>query len=423
MDLTSKPEPTAPSNDEIEYILSPEAIRDRALDIYNLTQKGDGLFEIKDEKLEEVADYVLQVIRDRHPDLKISYHSRWSHFNVGGRNRVNEVREEAQRTPGMNDLEWARMQFDLVVTSVLLDAGTGPSWRFKDIDGHIFARSEGLAVASLNMFTAGAFSSDKTRPLQADSRALTHITEEKIKESFQVSVSNPLSGTKGRAELLHKLGKVVENTPDYFLKADTTFPFKRIGNLVDYFVKHRPNKKIEAVFILKTVLKALGGIWPGRIVMNDVNLGDTWYHDKLGTGVKSFVPLHKLSQWLTYSLLEPLEEFGFEILDLNQLTGLAEYRNGGLFLDLGLFAPKDPNAFSKPVHADSRLVIEWRSLTVYFLDEVAKIVRQKLGKSEQEFPLAKVLEGGTWWAGRKIAQAKRPGGGPPLDLISDGTVF
>jgi hypothetical protein len=423
VDLTSKPVSAPPSNEEIEYILSTEAIRDRAKDIYDLTDRGEGLFTIKDEKLSEVADYVLQVIRERHPNLDVSYHSRWSHFNVGGRKRVDEIREKVKEAGGMSDLEWARLQFDLVVTSVLLDAGTGPAWKFHDTDGHFYARSEGLAVASFNMFISGAFSSDKTRPYQADSRALTHITEAKIKESFQVSVSNPLSGAKGRAELLHKLGKVVENTPQYFLKADTSFPFKRIGNLVDYFVHHRPNKKIEAVFILKTVLKALGGIWPGRIVMNDVNLGDTWYHDKLGTGVKSFVPLHKLSQWLTYSLLEPLEEFGFEILDLNQLTGLAEYRNGGLFLDLGLFAPKDADAFKQPVHADSRLVIEWRALTVYFLDAVAKVVQQKLGKTEKEFPLAKVLEGGTWWAGRKIAQSKRPGGPPPLDLISDGTVF
>lgn len=36
----------------------------------------------------------------------------------------------------------------------------------------------------------------------------------------------------------------------------------------------------------------------------------------------------------------------------------------------------------------------------------------------------KVLEGGTWTAGRKIAKEKRPETcGPPIVIVSDGTVF
>ncbi len=41
----------------------------------------------------------------------------------------------------------------------------------------------------------------------------------------------------------------------------------------------------------------------------------------------------------------------------------------------------------------------------------------------REFPLGAVLEGGTWAAGRRLASAKRPGGPPPIHVISDGTVF
>ena len=48
------------------------------------------------------------------------------------------------------------------------------------------------------------------------------------------------------------------------------------------------------------------------------------------------VPLHKLSQWLAYSLIEPLIEAGFSITEIDGLTGLAEYRNGGLFIDAGV---------------------------------------------------------------------------------------
>ena len=54
------------------------------------------------------------------------------------------------------------------------------------------------------------------------------------------------------------------------------------------------------------------------------------------------VPLHKLSQWLAYSLIEPLQQAGFTVADIDGLTGLAEYRNGGLFLDTGVLVLRDP---------------------------------------------------------------------------------
>jgi hypothetical protein len=68
-------------------------------------------------------------------------------------------------------------------------------------------------------------------------------------------------------------------------------------------------------------------------------------------------------------------------------------------------------------------VVEWRALTVALLDEIAVLVRGKLGRSEQEMPLASVLEGGTWAAGRRIASRLRTGGAPPIAIVSDGSVF
>jgi hypothetical protein len=72
---------------------------------------------------------------------------------------------------------------------------------------------------------------------------------------------------------------------------------------------------------------------------------------------------------------------------------------------------------------DSPLVVEWRALTVALLDRVAEEVRQRLKLSAEDFPLAKVLEGGTWATGRRLAREKRPGGEPPVQVVSDGTVF
>jgi hypothetical protein len=142
--------------------------------------------------------------------------------------------------------------------------------------------------------------------------------------------------------------------------------------------------------------------------------------DRLGG---QLVPFHKLSQWLTYSLLEPLQDLGLTITDLDQLTGLAEYRNGGLCVDLGLLQPKHADVTAEAHLPSSEMIVEWRSLTIILLDRIADAIRNTLGMNAIDLPLVKVLEGGTWAAGRKIAAELRDSGVPPIQVKSDGTVF
>ena len=151
-----------------------------------------------------------------------------------------------------------------------------------------------------------------------------------------------------------------------------------------------------------------------------------WPHPALtGTGPgEGWVPFHNLSQWLTYSLVEPLTAAGVTVTNLNALTGLAEYRNGGLCVDLGLLVPKHAGVTGNPHAPSSPVVVEWRALTIVMLDLIGERVRQLLHKSPDELPLIKVLEGGTWAAGRRIAKQRRPAtGAPPIAIKSDGTVF
>ena len=135
-----------------------------------------------------------------------------------------------------------------------------------------------------------------------------------------------------------------------------------------------------------------------------------------------WVPFHKLSQWLTYSLLEPFEWAGVHVDDLDALTGLPEYRNGGLMLDTGVLRLREQDCAARNWDVGDELVVEWRALTVALLDELAPLVRARLGVDAAQMPLACVLEGGTWAAGRALAQRLR-NGRPPLSVVSDGTVF
>jgi hypothetical protein len=306
---------------------------------------------------------------------------------------------------------------DLAVVSVLLDAGAGPDWHYDEaVSGQRFARSEGLGVASWHAFTSGLFSSDATDPLRADATALRELDADRLADAFQVGPSNPLVGLDGRVRVLHRLGDALSARPELF------GAHGRPGGLFDVLTTGRDS--VKAHDILSQLLDSLSAIWPADNVIGDQPLGDCWQHPAVpGPGLtQGWMPFHKLSQWLTYSLLEPFQWSGIRVEDLDALTGLPEYRNGGLLLDTGALRLHDAAWAAAEWTTGDELVVEWRALTVALLDELAPLVRSRLGVDVGRMPLACVLEGGTWAAGRALAQRLR-GGLPPLTIVSDGTVF
>lgn len=389
----------------LDYLLSPTSVRDGASKVFKETVEGKTHFAYHEEKFGPTVDFVMKTIEENYPDYNIPFHSRWGHFRPGT-DRSVWLKEKISK---LDSMEQARVKWDLVIPSVLLDAGAGAQWKYHEKEtNRDYSRSEGLGIASFHLFMSGAFSSDG-KSLKSDSEGLKRVTPKLIEEYFQVSTSNPLVGVEGRTNLLKNLGRALENK--------TLFKDGRPGNLIDYLVsKH--GKVIPATALLRGVLDGLGPIWPGRETFEGVNLGDAWKHSKYGV-----VPFHKLSQWMTYSLIEPLLEAGITVTGVEHLTGLPEYRNGGLLLDTGLLSFKNSSDKDATWGPESDLIIEWRALTVYLLDKIGAEVQMRLKKSPQDFPLAKVLEGGTWWAGRKIAASLRAGGLPPLNIKSDGTVF
>ena len=364
-------------------------------------------------KLAAVAELTASVTRERYPDLKIPFHARWRHFVAGAPQLPQEEGDPAIR---------ARSAFDLVILSVLLDAGAGPSWTYRDQrSGLTLGRSEGLGVASQRMFEAGAFSADPQSPMRADGAVLSALDAETLSNGFQIDDSNSMVGLEGRTALLRRLGDQVLARPDLFGSSDVPRP----GGLYDALVSRAPGGSLPASAILELLLEALGPIWTDRLVIDGVSLGDCWRHPAMrrGDATNGLVPLHKLSQWLAYSLIEPIEAAGIKVVEIDGLTGLAEYRNGGLFVDCGVLMLADPAAADRVHNVSDPLIVAWRSMTVALLDRLAPAVRDLLGVDEEAFPLARMLEGGTWVAGRRIAGERREGGGPPFTIISDGTVF
>jgi Protein of unknown function (DUF1688) len=401
-------------------LLSAAAVRERAHQLLQAGLQGRlQHFSVDLGRLEACADEVVATIREAYPSLDIPFHARWRHFSAGGHDRWDAVMHGA---PWQDASEMARSAFDLAIVSVLLDAGAGAQWRYEEgRTGETYIRSEGLAVASFDMFVSGAFSSRPEDPFRVDADVLMTLTADDLASGFQVSADNPLVGLEGRAALLNRLGRVVATNPDIFGQADDPRP----GGLYDVIAATAEDDGIRATAILDALLTYLGPIWPGRITLGGIDLGDTWRHPLVEATdpTKGLIPFHKLSQWLSYSLIEPLEWAGFNVVEIDGLTGLPEYRNGGLFLDTGVLALKDPADAGRAHAVDAPLVVEWRALTVALLDRIAEPIRAKLGFAAESFPLAKVLEGGTWATGRRLAKEKRGDGSPPLSIISDGTVF
>jgi len=231
------------------------------------------------------------------------------------------------------------------------------------------------------------------------------------------------------------------------------------------------------------LMTGLAPIWPAnRTAINGVSLGDAWPcqampqpgaspkvsafpNSSYAAAWESILPFHKLTQWLTYSLMQPMQQLlKMHFAGTELLTGLPEYRNGGLFVDMGVLnLRKDDlerglqnyNEWVQRTGAEGvevapmfepsdDVIVEWRGVTVGFLDmlcvEVNKALKPELGGNE--LTLAQLLEAGSWrvsfippnniprnstnsfQGGREIAEINRPNTKePPILIESDGTVF
>ena len=193
------------SKDDEDYLLKPKAIMDKSYQIFRHAQEGNTHFDIDLDKIAEVGELVLEVTKNNYPTFEIPFHSRWGHFNSEKLNRENELSEKFK---DLDPKERGRRKLDLVITSVLLDAGAGDDWSFTDpVTKEVISRSEGLALASYHLFCEGHLSTNKDDPMRVDAEALINLTEETIANVFQVSGENPLLAYLEEPDYLISLGK------------------------------------------------------------------------------------------------------------------------------------------------------------------------------------------------------------------------
>ena len=290
------------------------------------------------------------MIRDHYPTLDVPFHARWRHFVVDGVDLLGPV-ADARDLARCGDAR-AATEFDLAIVSVLLDAGAGPAWRYQRCRHRPHPdplRRAGHRLAC-GMFEAGAFSAEPDDPLARRRRgpdlARPPPTWPTASRSRTRQSAGRARGPRRPAAPTRR--RPVWPQPDLFAlerRAATRRPVRRLLAAAD------EHGRLPAPAILEVLLEALGPIWRDRLTLGGVDLGDCWRHPaiKRDDATDGLVPIHKLSQWLSYSLIEPLQTAGVEVTDLDGLTGLAEYRNGGLFMDLGVLTLKDPRRCGQAV--------------------------------------------------------------------------
>ncbi|CAG8365175.1 unnamed protein product [Penicillium salamii] len=428
-------------NPQIEELLGLEAVRSRAHAVLKLAEQGRlNHFNYHADRMEDATDYVLKLIqRDFGPDKYhlIPPHGRWQHFEVGGVPRIDNLLAEWDQQ-NLDTLEKTRRLVDLFFVSVLLDAGAGDFWRFQEPGtGHALNRSEGIAVAALHMFLNGDFAGPNSPSKHtANGEALRNINIEILSRGLQVNTeSNPMVGVGARTEIIRKLGESLVNLKEVF------GPTGRPGNLVDYLIaQSKESGNLDYKDLWNVLQRLLLPIWPSdRTHIEGYPIGDAWplrvLEQAPGADSRPYPniqPFHKLTQWLAYSLQVPFSRLlSVSWTNTHLGTGLPEYRNGGMLVDMGVLELK-PEALQRGLTlsggalpsfgAGDDEIVEWRAMTVALLDEMHVKILKRLDGVELSLP--QVLEAGSWKAGRELAAAKRPDTKcSPILNFGDGTLF
>ena len=346
----------------VRQLLTSAAVRQAAHRMLQEAREGKlQCWTIDMGKLPEVADLVATITRRNYPSLAIPFHSRWRHFDVGGVDRWAALQRQWGPLPPR---ELARRAFDLVIPSVLSDAGSGGRWSFADPDtGKTFTSSEGLALASLQLYKS-LIGASPSGALRGSASRIPH------RGPFRAAVpgqrSEPAGGCRGPRCPAARAGRNLPRTGQMPSRSEGP---ARPGGLVDAMFARSQNGAIAAPDMLAIVLDALGPIWPSRLTLQGIPLGDSWNYAAMADGCRARCRQHRsLPQALAVADILPHRTAAagrphrhrhrrpHGPCRIPQRRPLRGWRRAA--------AEGSRHAAIASHRADSLLVIEWRALTV-----------------------------------------------------------
>lgn len=359
---------------------------------------------------------VLETTKKTYPDFQIPPYGVWRHFEAGGVDRWSAL-ASARNFQTADELLAAAA--DLAILSAFMTVQTPKGWTYEDtIAGTQATGSEACALAAINMFAAGSFSSDVSDPFRVDADALIRLSGEELAAGLQWDV-------KKDAELLSKLqrhlkrfGEALALRSDLFGEGEATRP----GTLLVKLGSEGWGA-VDATVILDRLLQSLAPVWDGGAAEGDVSFGDSFTYTSAREADKpSIIPFHLTVQGMVYSLVEPLAWAGYEVDELDALTGPADAGHAALFLETGVLRFKDEESELDPEQALDRM-IEARAVTGALIDQLAEMLRKELKVEPEQLPLSCVLEGGTGRAGNEILRENRELRDKLAQILNPGSVF
>lgn len=281
---------------------------------------------------------------------------------------------------------------------------------------------QGLAVACLRAFLAGAFSSTASDPLRADAAALKLVDATALRAMFQSTPANPLAGVEARAALLARLGDAVATAGVRHRLAP------RPALLFDRLAVGGTRRTVTAAEVLAEVLRVLSPAWRGGLVQG-LPAGDTWPHRWAGAATGrdgsgavrrdgttgGWVPLHAPALRLVGALVAPLQAAGLELSGLDELPAPVGATELALLIDAGVLKPRNERDLERRLAPGDEWLVEGRVLALALLDELAVLAGRRLGRPVG--PL-RLLAGALPSLAQDHAQRQR--GGVPLPFTLDG---
>jgi hypothetical protein len=346
-------------------------------------------------KLDQALIEVLETAKQAYPDFQIPPYGVWRLFEAGGVDRWSAL-ASVRNFQSADELLAAAS--DLAILAAYMDVNTLQGWSYEDMmAGTVATGREATALAVINMFAAGSFSSDPVDPFRVDADAMIRLEIEELATGLQISAEQEEEFLKHLQRQLKRFGEALALRPDLFGEGQSTRP----GNLV-VKVGSEGWGSVDATVLLDRLLQSLAPLWEGGAAERDVAFGDSFAHPvKANSANQEIVPFHLNAQRMVYSLVEPLAWAGYEVDELDTLTGPGDAEHAGLFVNTGVLGFKSETGDLSDDQALDRHT-EVRAVTIALTDRLAAMLRKELDVEQEQLPLSCILEGGTSRAGAAI---------------------